>query len=152
MTLIASVAHDIVEDLLQRTGFGLQSGGFEGFADCFVLPYVIETFKGRSKITDRAELRDRFNAARRFYQSRGVTRLERRCVEATFKSADVIWATHETRLMNDMTLLEEPYPVLAFIHKMDGVWRTAHSKFAVTDEHAEMLIGTNALARRQNEV
>ena len=109
------------------------SGDFEAFLDCFELPHPVETFEGRRVIEDRVELHAVFQAVRRHYKSLGVTMIARHCVEATFKGANTVEATHMARLMRRNALVQAPYPVFSVLRRVGGFWKIAHSKYAIAD-------------------
>jgi hypothetical protein len=83
-------ASDIAEYLLRRTGVALMSGDFDAFAPCFILPQHLETIEGAVFVTDRETLHQIFRAVRANYRERGVTRVVRHCLEAKFKSKNLV--------------------------------------------------------------
>jgi len=126
-------ARQISEDLLERSGASLVQGDFETFADCFLLPQDMETFEGRRSIETRDQMREIFEAVRQFHQRSGVTELVRHCVEAEFRTEDIVEATHESRLVAGERLIQRPYPVFSVLKRVDGVWRVASSQYAIVD-------------------
>ncbi|MFC6760525.1 hypothetical protein ACFQFQ_15115 [Sulfitobacter porphyrae] len=101
-------ASDIAEYLLRRTGVALMCGDFDAFAPCFILPQHLETIEGRRFVTDRETLHQIFRAVRANYRERGVTRVVRHCVEAKFKSKNLVESLHEARIYRGEELLQPP--------------------------------------------
>ena len=139
-------AREIAEDLLERSGKGLMTGDFAVFADCFALPTEMETFDGRRLIETRAELEAIFNDVRAYFSSTGMTQMERHIVDAEFRNPTSIFSTHQSRVVSDGELVQQPFDVLSVIALIDGQWRIRHSQYAITDsnDHKAALIGVDA--------
>jgi len=133
----------VSQELLDRSGVGLMRNEYATFRSCFLLPTTVETFEGVRTIETEDELRGVFDAVGRYFRSIGVTHLARHCVSATFKAPDVIWATHETRLVcHGTNLPREPYPTFSVLRDTPEGWRVAHSTYAIegTHQHSEAML------------
>ncbi len=136
LTDIRASARAICEAHIETTAHALVANQFEEFEQCFALPYEFETFESAHLIKTRAELRETFNRVHRYYLQLGVTRLERRCIEAEFLAEKVMNSTHETRVLRGNELLMEPYPTFGISHFIDGRWRIVKSSYALIDQPA----------------
>lgn len=154
MSETQKTAREIAEDLLTRTGQGLLTGDFRLFCDCFALPKEMETFEGRRVIRTEAEMESLFNDVRAYYARIGMTDMVRHIVDAEFRNATSIVSTHQSRLVAEHELVQQPFDVLSVIALIDGAWRIRHSQYAIVDseDHNTALIGANAvLADRVND-
>ncbi len=154
MSEIRKTAREIAEDLLARTGQGLITGDFKLFGDCFALPKEMETFEGRRVIRTQAEMESVFNDVRAYYAKIGMTHMERHVVDAEFRNPTSIVSTHQSRLVADYELVQQPFDVLSVIELIEGAWRIRHSQYAIVDseDHNIALIGPDAiLADRVND-
>jgi len=143
-------ASDIAEYLLRRTGVALMSGDFDAFAPCFILPQHLETIEGRRFVTDRETLHQIFRAVRANYRERGVTRVVRHCLEAKFKSKNLVESLHEARIYRGEELLQPPYQTYSWLERRDGPdWRVAYSLYAITQAEtlSDALLSVEAQAR-----
>lgn len=140
-------AREIAEDLLVRTGQGLITGDFKPFGDCFALPKEMETFEGRRVIKTEAELESLFNDVRAYYDKIGMTEMERHVVDAEFRNPNTIVSTHQSRLVAESELVQQPFDVLSVIELIEGVWRIRHSQYSIVDseDHNIALIGPDAV-------
>ena len=122
------------------------TGGFAKFSSCFILPKEMETFEGRRVINTLAELEEVFDDVRRYYQSIGMTRMERRIVDSEFRNSTTIVSTHNSRLYAEDQLIQQPFDVLSVIELVEGAWRIRHSEYAITDSnaHNHALVGQDA--------
>lgn len=154
MSEIQKTAREIAEDLLARTGQGLITGDFKLFGECFALPKEMETFEGRRVIRTQAEMESVFNDVRAYYAKIGMTHMERHVVDAEFRNPTSIVSTHQSRLVAEYELVQQPFDVLSVIELIEGAWRIRHSQYAIVDseDHNTALIGPNAvLADRVND-
>lgn len=129
----AARARDIAEDLLRRTGEALRSGAFEIYADCFHLPYGLETFDGAQVLRTRQDLEQIFNDVRDTLHRLDVDENSRHIVEARFHDPHTIYAVHEVRLVSRGVLIQEAFPVLSVVRPFDGAWKMTHGSYALPD-------------------
>lgn len=119
--------------MLARTGSALLSGDFGIFAECFLLPQEIDTFRGRDLIDSVDKVRERFDGVRDFMQKNGVTEMARHCIEAHFKDGNTIESTHETRMASGSTLVQAPFVVFSILRRTEGRWQIAYTSYAIND-------------------
>lgn len=137
MPLTTLAAKDVSEMLLARTGEALLSGDFDSFVTCFSVPYALETFQEQRTLTSHAAFRETFDAVRNHLTQQRVTLMARHCVSAEFRSQDEIAATHETRLISDGILIQDPYPALSVLERgADGAWRIISTSYMILDSVA----------------
>ena len=129
-----STAREISEDLLCRTGQALMNGDFAQFMQCFALPQEMDTLDGRRMISSEQGMQEMFDGVRAYFSEKGVTELARVCVEASFLSPDTIATTHKSRLLNGVTLIQDPYPAYAIVKQMGAQWKITFSQYAILDE------------------
>lgn len=146
-------AREIAEDLLARTGHGLITGDFSVFCECFSLPTEMETYEGRRVIETKAEMEAVFNDVRAYYQKVGTTEMERFIVDAEFRNPTSIVSTHQSRLVSEAGLAQQPFDVLSVINLIDGAWRIRHSQYAIVDskDHNTALTGLNAALNESSD-
>ena len=125
---------EISETLLARTGDALLSHDFDTFAECFCMPYSIETVNGHRTIESQADLRLTFDAVHAHLAKQQVTIMARHCVSAIFRSPDEVAATHETRLISRDILVQEPYPAFSLIKRQpNGSWQVGFTSYVIVD-------------------
>ncbi|SHG91701.1 hypothetical protein [Marivita hallyeonensis] len=129
-------AIEIAEELLDRTGRGLDSGDFDLFADAFALPYRHDTFDATVEITDLADIRSVYDQVRRHFRQIGVTRIIRFCVAADYQTPDKILSTHESHMFSGSHRIRPPYPVLSTLERRDGAWKITASNYAIGEDPA----------------
>jgi len=136
-------AREIAEHLLEQTGEALMTGNFEQFQDCFELPQDMDTFAGRQHLKTVDDLRAVFDHVRGHFHSIGMTSLNRRCLEATFRNDETVVTMHESRVVTRGHHLREPYYALGTIQRIDGVWKITFSQYAISgsDKHSLALMG-----------
>lgn len=134
VNLEAHTAEDIADALLQRTGLAFLTGDADAFVTCFSLPQVFETERGKIDVTNRGQLVRMFEAARGYYNSHGVTDIDRAIVHAEFKSDDTICSTHESRLLMGTSLVQEPYPVFSIIRRFETRWLISSRVYGATND------------------
>lgn len=122
----------ITEAHLRRTALALLNGDFETFSMSFHLPHSVETFNDGGVLETSDDLRQVFENVRAQYERLGVTDIVRHCVNAEFRDASHMIATHETRLLSGATLVQAPYPVYSVLKKFGNEWKGLHSSYAVT--------------------
>jgi hypothetical protein len=125
-------AHKIAGFLLEQTGNALVSGDFEKFVKYFHLPQEMETFEGLNLVSTPAELRKVFDAIRLMFQREGITQLVRHIVEARYTDENTIKSTHETRLLNGTTLVQQPFPTFSTLSRREG-WQVKSAQYAIAD-------------------
>ncbi|WP_299614939.1 hypothetical protein [uncultured Tateyamaria sp.] len=139
-----STPKDVSEYLLARTGEAMMRGDFTAFARCFSLPYEMETVDGRRRIETRSSLRLTFDAVHAHLVKQQVTLMARHCVSASFRGADEVVATHETRLISRDILVQEPYPAFSILRRSKTEdWKIAFTSYVIMDS-AELNSALNA--------
>lgn len=125
---------DVSEYLLARTGDAIMDGDFDAFSQYFILPYEIETVEGSRQIETRNDLRLTFDAVHSHLVKQQVTLMARHCVSASFRNANEVAATHETRLISRDILVQEPYPAFSILRRQDGGdWKIAFTSYVIMD-------------------
>lgn len=142
----SELARWIAEDMLQRTGNAMAAGDFDSFEECFAYPTVIESFTGRQEIEGAKELRELYDALRAYYKAQGVTDIERKCLSAESKSPDMIYTTHETRVLRDTTLVQPPFPVFSIAQLIDDDWKIVFSSYAIAEAPVHDILMSGDLA------
>ena len=148
----AITPHQIAESLLDRTGKAMDRGDFDEFADCFVYPREIETFTGKRLLANREDAREVFENVRLHYRSKGVTQVVRHCVDAAFEDEATIASTHETRLLRDNLLVQDPFVVLSTLIRTARGWKIGSTKYAIRDAPAHNTALSGPAARDIDEV
>ncbi|WP_227271729.1 hypothetical protein [Roseobacter weihaiensis] len=93
----------------------------------------METFDGHRTINTVEELRQVFQAVLAHYDRCGVTDMARHCVEARFKDANTVAATHETRLISRNVITQAPFAVFSILKFNGECWQVSHSSYAIGD-------------------
>lgn len=143
MTPRLETARDVSEYLLDRTGRALETGDFDTFKTCFILPQEVDTFEGTQRLETEADIERTFNQVREHYRSLGTTQIERHCVSAVFKGPDCVEATHVTRVVAQDRILQNPFYVFSVLKRTEGGWKIAFSQYAIDDapNHNAALLG-----------
>ena len=125
-------AHQVSEKLLDQTGRALMSGDVSGFLDAFTFPFELETETGKRIFNEPSGIEDVFQAVHGHLKQMRVTILARHCVAAEFRTSRQIIATHETRLISDGLLIEEPFPTFSTLvmDKTDS-WKIQTSSYCI---------------------
>jgi hypothetical protein len=137
-------AHDIANELLERTGAGLMTGDFGSFVGCFHVPCVIETLEGKRFLNSKCDVRTVYDNVRTYYRAQSVTSLLRECISAEFKACDTIHTTSITRLLRENeALFRRPFPISSVLRKFDDGWKITYSQYAIEDapKHNKALSG-----------
>lgn len=125
-------AQEVSEHLLDLTGQALMSGDTQMFLDALTFPYDLETASGTRTYEGPEQIQEVFQAVHGHFQQMRVTLLARHCVAAQFRSDDEVVATHETRLISDGLLIEEPFPTLSIlVRDAAGAWKIRSSSYYV---------------------
>ncbi len=125
-------AQEVSEHLLDLTGHALMSGDMRTFLDALSFPYELETESGKRLYHAADEIEDVFHAVHDHLKQMRVTILARHCVAAEFRTPDEVIATHETRLISDGLLIEDPFPTLSvLVRGADGDWKIRASSYDV---------------------
>ena len=128
-------AHQVSEHLLELTGHALMNGDLDAFCTAMTFPYELETGNGKRLYHSPKEFADVFQAVHTHLKQMRVTMLVRHCVAAEFRDPDQVVATHETRLISDGLLIEEPFPTLSVIVRGDNnAWKLRTSSYSVPDD------------------
>lgn len=108
------------------------TGDMSAFADCVAFPFELVTASGRRVLEAPEDLTSILSAMHNHLQQMGVTILARHCVAAEYRTPDEIVATHETRLISNGLLIEDPFPTLSvLIRTPDGAWKIRSSSYDV---------------------
>ena len=106
-----SLAIEIAEDLLYRTGQAFTTGNLSWLEDCFEVPQYLETVEGRVLIDSPETVREIGQSVIDYYTANGIVDMQRMVVAARFIRNDLVAYTHITRLIrDDGTLFRAPYP------------------------------------------
>lgn len=132
----------IHQALLDRTGAAYVMGDFDSFAACFLLPQHVATHDGTRYLETRDDLRAMFDSMRAFFAARGVTHLDRHSTAAEFDGPDTISATHHSRFMAGVVVVQTAYPAHSILKWHDGAWKVAFSQYAVPDPAHSSAMGT----------
>lgn len=125
---------EVSECLLTRTGDALMQGDFDAFVQCFIIPYEMETVDGSRKIETLSSFRSTFDAVHAHLIKQRVTIMARHCVSASYRGANEVAATHETRLISHDILVQEPYPAFSIIRRTEGdTWKIAFTSYVIMD-------------------
>lgn len=127
-------AREVSEHLLNVTANALMTQDFDSFASAFGFPHRITTASSQMTVTTVAELRSAFENTCAYFQTQGVTTLERTCVAADFEGETRIKATHVSRIIRDGHDIMTPYPVLSVLERKDGAWKVIESDYALEDD------------------
>ncbi len=130
----ARQAHDIAEDLLDRTGRAMDNGDFEAFESCFSRPVVMDTLEEKLLLQTREDVRRTFDAVRRFRAQNGVIKALRENVSAEFVDPQTIATTHVTRMLTAQNaILGQPYIAHSLLRNVNGTWQFNFCQYAVDD-------------------
>ncbi|WP_299687823.1 hypothetical protein [uncultured Tateyamaria sp.] len=111
------------------------SGDLSAFADAITFPYELETSNSKRLYHALDEFEEVFQAVHEHLKQMRVTILARHCVAAAFRNPDEIVATHETRLISDGLLIEDPFPTLSILVRTEsGAWKVRTSSYYVPDD------------------
>lgn len=138
-------AKDVAEHMLDVTGEAYRTGNPEMFSNCFSVPQYIDTFEGRRHLATKSDVTDVFQAMHRYMNSIGVTDLVRHCKSAVYFDQNTVHHTHETRLIKDNILLQDPFTAFSTLKRFPDGWKITFSQYAITDAPAinEVLSGAS---------
>ncbi|MEL7100665.1 MAG: hypothetical protein AAGM84_17705 [Pseudomonadota bacterium] len=141
--MTTETAEDILLRLLYATRLEHFGGNRTRFIPCFHLPQTVETFAGAQRLETPEDVGRLHDELCHHFMLRGATDLVRRPVAAEFRSEDVIHATHEARLLQGTTQLQDPYVAFSVLRRGPQGWQVADSSYAIVDseEHAALLAG-----------
>ena len=137
-------AAEISQQSLDETAAAILAEDFETFNSHFLLPHRIRTFKGARMIESLDQMEVTFRSLCHAYKLDGVTDIVRNCIEAAYKGADTVEATHMTHLMNGLQRVIEPFPCFSVLKRdSDGRWKVARSDYAIPADtrHSRVLDG-----------
>lgn len=143
---LTECALDVANACLSRTGAAISSGDVQALAECFALPHTLQTFDGVNVLRTVADIERVFDGLRRHLVRKSVTQTIRNCLSAEFDGIDRIKFTHETRFMNGVQLVQDPFPCLSTLVRLDGYWLIRDTTYAVVNEsnHVDALMGRRA--------
>ncbi len=130
-------AREVSEYLLDMTANALMQRDFDSLARAFKLPQFMTTSQTRITLNTPDELQAVFEHMCDYYQSLGVTELNRICEAAEFDDLDTVRATHTSHILVDGEPLVPPYPVYSVLERTDGVWQIASSDYALDDDNPQ---------------
>ena len=125
-----SLAVQIHQQLLSKSGDALISDNFEVYAECFKLPFSLETYSRTETIHDHTELRSVYERVRARITQHCVTHFVRRSIAAEVMSSAVIHAAHETRMVSGAMFVGETTPAFSKLVKFDNQWRVSDQQYA----------------------
>ncbi|KNG92262.1 hypothetical protein [Pseudaestuariivita atlantica] len=133
----------MAEWFLRVTGACFFNGDVDTFCKCFHVPHETETPDGTVRIESHSELRALFNAVVGHFNACGATRLERTCIAAEYLNADLLAATHISRLLQGDKLLQRPYRCFTIIKRFPDGWKIAHGSYVISDSpsHNAAILG-----------
>jgi len=137
----------IAQELLDITGASLLSGNFTGFADCFSLPTIFDTYDGQVRLDTIDDLEARFRDVTAHYRSIGTTEMVRHIVAADWFDERTIHSTHESRILAGTTLMQVPFIVFSVLKNTGTRWQITFSQYAIPDseQYNKALIGANPI-------
>lgn len=133
-------ARQVTEELLHQTGQALLEHDFDRLIPHFTLPQHLETFDGRKLVSTVEEFRQLFDELCARQAKAGMNRLDRRCIEAAFKTNVQIEAMYETTTYRDTMILAEPYRTFCVIRQVDERWQFSSNMYGLNytfDEAAQ---------------
>lgn len=130
-------AKEISEYLLNITANALMEHDFESFAAAFGLPQTMTTAEREIRFETRDDLRATFEQMCAFFQSQGVTALERTCEAAVFHGPDRVEATHTSRVLANGKDVTPPYPVYSVLERLQGQWKITRADYALEDDQPQ---------------
>ncbi|MEQ6248865.1 hypothetical protein ABMC89_08240 [Sulfitobacter sp. HNIBRBA3233] len=124
-------ARIIACDVLRGTEEAMLNRDAETFASYFALPQKLETLNGPKPIGSRDELIETFYEVVDFQRKRGIDGMVRRCVEASFKSEDLIEYVYESRFFSGARELSGRRTSYAMIQREGDVWKIVYTLYGV---------------------
>jgi hypothetical protein len=126
-------ARRIAQEFLDLQGEATISGNVDATLDWCDIPCTLESMEGQTVATNTAEMRAICTTFIDSLRARRLTCMARRCLEAKFKDADTIWATYETRYVQDnQHLIEDPYAGFVILRRRGDRWKISTMQFAVS--------------------
>lgn len=98
------------------------------------LPHKVSSLGPEIILQTRDDLHRLFQSIRRHLDQTGATAYLRTCISAQFTSETEIIGTHETRVMMETHVVEEPYPVKSQLCLIDDAWWVCKSDNAIEPE------------------
>ncbi len=127
-------AEQFLEDLLHNTSDAYRTNTSDFAVQFFQLPYVVETPLAKSLLETENEIHKVFANVRAYFRTKGVTQLVRTSVKARHIGADLVGATHVTRLLRaDGSAYRNPYPTYSILVRTRMEWKVASSLHAILD-------------------
>ncbi|MGP6086605.1 hypothetical protein [Antarctobacter jejuensis] len=132
----SETARVIAQDFLDRQGEATISGDVEATLAWCDLPCTLDSMEGRTVVTTEAEMRAICMSFIQNLKSRQFSHMVRRCLEASFKDEETIWATYETRYVSAGGFrAEEPYVSFVILKHRQDRWKISTMQFAVTGDN-----------------
>ncbi len=120
-------AREIACDLLDRTRLALLTGDFDSFTRCFELPQYVELIDARHYLETEAQMREVFKALVTNLRNAGVTRMERTCTAADWKTDDIIEFVYESVLWGRDGPMLAPFANFCMAKRFSNDWKITYS-------------------------
>jgi len=133
------IASDIAQALLDITSETMLARQFDDFAACFNLPLRITTTTGPIEINTLTDMQRAYDEMETYITRLGVDEIVRTCVEAGYRSPDVIRLAHMTSLKRGGRDLSPPYPGYSELNRIDGVWKITGSEYVLPPDDARAI-------------
>lgn len=136
-------ATTIAERLLDETRLEMFGGSKALYVTRFHLPLTLETTSGSRYFETEADLHAIHDELCAHFKMIGATDHVRRVLAAEFRSEDIIHSTHESRVIQQGVLLNEPYVAFSVLRRGPHAWQVADCSYAmpVSDAHGAVLAG-----------
>lgn len=126
-------AQPIAQDFLDRQGDATIAGDVDATLEWCDIPCTLESMEGRAVAKNETEMRAICLSFINGLKGNRFTHMVRKVQEAIFKDEDTIWATYETRyVQNGNFLPEEPYVGFVILKRKDDRWKISTMQFAVS--------------------
>ena len=126
-------ARAIAQHLLDVTGAAYAARNFSDFAPHYVVPGDVHSFGVVRLVADFTDLHEMFTTVLAYFDTIGLTALERHCTAAEEVEPGVIVARHTTRMMRGTELIAEPFPGTSTLRLEDGAWKLGFSHYENTE-------------------
>ncbi len=127
-------ACEIADDILEQTGQAMLRDDFDGFAQYFRLPHVIETPDRKTELKTPDALRSVFDRVVEYYRNYRVTELIRFTEVGRFNGPTRIEYQHVTHMMSGNQRVLDPFPSYSVAELIGKTWLVTSSQYAV-DKH-----------------
>lgn len=125
-------ALDITNGILTLTRDAVLRNDPVAFISYFSLPQVVETFEGRTVLREFSDARRTFEAVRAHYDKQGITDFHRTCIEASFKTRNIIEYVYQTTYFQGVQAMSERPSTYAMMQLIEGHWRITYTMHSTT--------------------